>query len=512
MGKETKNQDDNDSCSDDFCKYEENRGECNCSKCITREEKRKRKRERRNKQIEKILKESRNKRKRKRNLLEDNSIDDNKNNYTENRNNKNKRRKKNSSNTRRTRDNKDDNNGKENKRGGGNGSDSKNKSDDRENKINNLKNKFSLFIKGNRLVIMKNPNISSGEGSDGISLSSESSSSIKNPYDREGEYDVIIKRDIKSIDDLIELGKIYDPESDKKYNFDVMRLHSLIEPLTELRNLIGMKKVKQNIVNQIVFYLQKLDKNNNMMHTVIEGSPGVGKTTLGKILAKVYLKMGVVERDYFRVVRRTDLVGKYLGETSIKTQEVIDDVRGGVLFIDEAYSLGNPEKRDSFSKECLDCINCNLSDIKENDGKKNFVMIIAGYKDSLKSSFFSYNRGLERRFPFRYEIDDYKGEELYLIFKKVVDESEWIILPNTIDANFFKTNKDYFKYNGGDVEAFFQVCKIAHARRVFCSPLHEKRKLNKEDIKKGLVMFLLNDDIKKRKDDLDDFKRLSFYM
>ena len=88
----------------------------------------------------------------------------------------------------------------------------------------------------------------------------------------------------------------------------------------------------------------------------------------------------------FKIVKRSDLIGKYLGHTAAKTQKVIDSCKGGVLFIDEAYSLGNPEGRDSFSKECIDTINQNLT-----ENKANLLCIIAGYKDALDKCFFAYN-------------------------------------------------------------------------------------------------------------------------
>jgi len=95
---------------------------------------------------------------------------------------------------------------------------------------------------------------------------------------------------------------------------------------------------------------------------------------------------------------------------------MIDAAKGGVLFIDEVYSLGNAEKRDSFSKECIDTINENLT-----TKKTDFICIIAGYKEDIKDCFFAYNAGLERRFPIRFHIDEYNASELFSIFKKKVD-------------------------------------------------------------------------------------------
>jgi SpoVK/Ycf46/Vps4 family AAA+-type ATPase len=175
-----------------------------------------------------------------------------------------------------------------------------------------------------------------------------------------------------------------------------------------------MRSVKDNIINQIVFFLQGLNNEdpdkNDMMHTVITGPPGVGKTELGKILGKVYKAMGILSSDKMKIVSRSDLVGKYLGHTAKKTQEVIDECKGGIMFIDEAYSLGNKEGRDSFAKECIDTINQNLTE------RRDFLCIIAGYRDALDDCFFSYNEGLKRRFSFRYDIEAYDANELKHIF------------------------------------------------------------------------------------------------
>lgn len=229
------------------------------------------------------------------------------------------------------------------------------------------------------------------------------------------------------------------------------------------------------------------------MHTVIEGSPGCGKTELGKILAKIYLALDLVYNDYFRVVKRGDLIAEYLGQTAIKTQKVLDKARGGVLFLDEAYSLGNPELRDSYSKECIDTINQHLTEAKD-----KFILIIAGYKESLKDSFFAVNPGLERRFPFRYEVDEYDGGDLFLIFKKMVGDDGWeLSLVDPILPNFFEINRKEFKFNGGDIETLLQMTKIAHARRVFTEDMTYKKKLTGADLNEGFKMFKENGTEKK---------------
>jgi len=306
-----------------------------------------------------------------------------------------------------------------------------------------------------------------------------------------------INKEIKTIDDLIELGEMYDPKVKVKYNIDLKKLSKLVTPLNNLKKMIGLDNIKQNIVGHITYYLANLeDTSSDMMHTVITGPPGVGKTELGKILGDIYYNLGVLQGNKkrkrfsakddsytFKIIKRSDLIGKYLGHTAIKTQEVIDSCDGGVLFIDEAYSLGNPEGRDSFSKECIDTINQNLT-----EKKTNFLCIIAGYKDALDKCFFSYNEGLSRRFTFRYNIEKYTTDELKLIFYKMVNNLGWEVKLDNLDTSFFKENYSSFTNMAGDIETLLFNCKIAHGKRVFCKP-KEKKKITITDIKEGFKIF-----------------------
>ena len=177
---------------------------------------------------------------------------------------------------------------------------------------------------------------------------------------------------------------------------------------------------------------------------------------------------------------RADLIAGYLGQTAIKTKEAMENQLGGVLFIDEAYALGNNEKRDSFAKECIDTLCEGLS-----NHKNNLMVIIAGYEKELEECFFNYNDGLNSRFTWRFHIDDYTPEELKLIFEKKVKDADWTLKKN-IKTSWFEKNKDYFKFFGRDMETLFAKTKIAHSRRVFCKNEKEKTILTKEDLDKGL--------------------------
>ena len=309
-----------------------------------------------------------------------------------------------------------------------------------------------------------------------------------------------INKEIKSLDDLIELGKIYDPEKKVRYNIDLEKLSNLITPLEKLKSMIGLDNIKESIVGHITYFLANLEEETqDMMHTVITGPPGVGKTQLGQILGDIYYNLGILKGNKnkkrnrnskikdngytFKIIKRSDLIGKYLGHTAVKTQKVIDSCEGGVLFIDEAYSLGNSDGRDSFSKECIDTLNQNLT-----EKKSNFLCIIAGYKDALEDCFFSYNEGLSRRFTFRYDIEKYSPEELKLIFYEMVKKLGWKINENDIKTKFFKDNYSNFKNMAGDMETLLFNCKISHGKRVFCKP-KLKKIITLEDLKNGFKQF-----------------------
>lgn len=290
--------------------------------------------------------------------------------------------------------------------------------------------------------------------------------------------------EIKTLNDLIEIAENIDIYVNIPIN-NKNRLVELLPTLYKLKNMIGLSKIKDQIVHQIVYYIQKFnDTNQDMLHTCIEGEPGCGKTTLGKILGEIYCKLGILSTNKFIIAKRTDLIAGYLGQTAIKTQKVLDEAKGGVLFIDEAYSLGNEENRDSFSKECIDTINRFLT-----ENKQDFVCIIAGYKNSLKDCFFSVNPGLDRRFPWRYTIDPYSSTELLEIFKHQVKINGYLLEDDSISSLFFDENKNFFAHAGGDTEIFFNKCKIYHSNRVFFLPRRYRKIFNKIDISNACKVF-----------------------
>jgi SpoVK/Ycf46/Vps4 family AAA+-type ATPase len=323
----------------------------------------------------------------------------------------------------------------------------------------------------------------------------------------------------------------YPDDKEVEYNINMHALHKIKAPLEDLNSMIGLQNLKENIVDQILFYIQNLHKapndlhkapndlhkapndlhksntlTNDFMHTVIYGPPGTGKTEIAKIIGSIFSKLGILLKGTFKKVTRSDLVAGYLGQTALKTKDVIKESLGGVLFIDEAYSLGNQEKRDSFSKECIDTLCEALSDHKD-----NLMVIIAGYETDLNECFFKYNQGLESRFTWRLKIDDYNAVELHNIFIKKITDSGWSIdnTSQNVNVKWFEKNKALFKYYGRDIETLFAKTKIAHSRRVFCLDENVKRKLTITDIDKGLEIYLKNG---QKKNEDEHIKKSLSYM
>jgi stage V sporulation protein K len=267
------------------------------------------------------------------------------------------------------------------------------------------------------------------------------------------------------------------------YNSDYERLGNCIKPLKKLNNLVGMEDLKKNISSQVLFYCQKLN-SNEMMHTCLTGPPGVGKTTVGKILAELYCSLGYLETENFRVVTSADLIAGYTGQTALKTRKVLRESLGGVLFLDEAYSINTGAEDPGFSKECADTINAFLT-----ENTSNFIMIISGYQQDLDRYFFTLNQGLRRRFPWVYNINNYTPNDLTEIFFNQVVESDWDF---SDDFNFeelsniINTNKDLFTDNGGSTQILFDKVKIKHSHRVFGLKRKYKMKLNISDVLLGI--------------------------
>jgi SpoVK/Ycf46/Vps4 family AAA+-type ATPase len=308
-----------------------------------------------------------------------------------------------------------------------------------------------------------------------------------------------IEAEVDDLADLINIGKKvgteFKLEPHIEYNIDLAMIRDLLPEMEDMNNMIGQQEFKRQVVILILYYSMRLNrKNDDLLHTAIYGEPGTGKTEFAQKLAKIYLKMGVLKNGIFKKVRRGDLIAGYLGQTSLKTAEVLKSVRGGVLFIDEAYSIGNSsgkETQDSYSKECLDLINQSLTEMRDDDAKY-FILMIAGYKDELKRNFFGMNDGLERRFSIHFTMESYAPQEMVQIFIKKSLDGGWLVDEGAITDELIKEHSSHFKHHGGDMELLFVKCKIAHSKNLLAGKSKTKRCISEADVKDGLKLFIKN--------------------
>lgn len=188
---------------------------------------------------------------------------------------------------------------------------------------------------------------------------------------------------------------------------------TLQELLDELDALVGLEKVKNKVQDLIVYQkVQKMRREKNLhstkntLHLAFTGNPGTGKTTVARIVGRIYKKIGLLSKGHFVEVSRTDLIAGYQGQTALKVKKVIEEAKGGVLFIDEAYSITENDHSDSYGRECLTELTKALEDYRE-----DLVVIVAGYTEPM-NKFFESNPGLKSRFNTFIEFDDYSPSEL----------------------------------------------------------------------------------------------------
>ncbi|MBR3817934.1 MAG: AAA family ATPase [Clostridia bacterium] len=247
---------------------------------------------------------------------------------------------------------------------------------------------------------------------------------------------------------------------------------SLDEYKKELDSLIGLDAVKNEIDDLTnLIRIQRLRKERGYanvetsQHLVFTGNPGTGKTTVARLVGKIYHALGYLSKGHFVEVDRSGLVAGYVGQTAIKTQEVIKSALGGVLFIDEAYALAVENIENDFGKEAIETI---LKAMEDN--RDDFVVIVAGY-DELMHKFINSNPGLKSRFNKYIHFPDYTGNEMYGIFKSLLDKNEYSIAKNADVAiksilNQVYDSRDNNFGNGRTVRNYFEQLIEAHASRI----------------------------------------------
>jgi SpoVK/Ycf46/Vps4 family AAA+-type ATPase len=226
-----------------------------------------------------------------------------------------------------------------------------------------------------------------------------------------------------------DVQQIFEPHARRVANIPVDEA-LLKESLDELNALVGMANVKNEVheLVKLVRFYKEIGKdvlNRFSLHTVFTGNPGTGKTTVARIIGKIYKALGILERGSLVEGDRQLMVAGFVGQTAIKTADVIEKARGGVLFIDEAYSLTQGGAGD-FGKEAIETLLKRMEDLRG-----ELVVIVAGYPDNMRH-FLESNPGLKSRFDRKMEFPDYTAEELLLIAQEMLKADEIEMEPDAV--------------------------------------------------------------------------------
>ncbi|SFK28814.1 stage V sporulation protein K [Halobacillus dabanensis] len=247
-------------------------------------------------------------------------------------------------------------------------------------------------------------------------------------------------------------------------------------------SIIGMESLKKTLkeIYAQVFISQKrvdagLKANHQVLHMVFKGNPGTGKTTVARMVATLFREVNVLEKGHFIEADRSDLVGEYIGHTARKTKELIHKALGGVLFIDEAYSLARGGEKD-FGKEAIDTLVKCMEDHHD-----ELIVILAGYPDEMED-FLTINPGLASRFPLQLSFPDYDANELLQIAFGMIEDREYC-LTREAERRLYQhltsvcaRKIDNFS-NARYVRNLIEEAIRKHACRVISSPAFKKKML-----------------------------------
>ncbi len=264
---------------------------------------------------------------------------------------------------------------------------------------------------------------------------------------------------------------------------------TLEELLADLDEFVGLESIKRGLRN-LIDYVEFNRKRKEMglkgesvvnLHSVFVGNPGTGKTTIARMLGKILKAIGVLPQGHIVEVDRAALVGEYIGQTAQKTEQAIREALGGVLFIDEAYTLYKKEGGKDFGREAIDILLKRMEDLKG-----QFVVIAAGYPEEMED-FLSANPGLKSRFSYTFVFEDYTPDEMLEIFARMMKKDEYEITEDALEYLRKKfidlyRNRDRNFGNARDVGKIFLTAKIRLGKRLLIAE-KEGKELSKKDYK-----------------------------
>ncbi len=354
----------------------------------------------------------------------------------------------------------------------------------------------------------------------------------------EGRIEVLLENNLilKHVFQIAD-SEIVDIRSDKIYNNENLnklitqqpkKIEHLNQTLTgniplsslfeEIDNYVGLKNIKQSL-KDFITYLNFINERKKQgveteegfsANCIFIGNPGTGKTSVARLLGKFFKSIGILENGHVVEVDRAQLVGEYIGETAVKTEKVISQALGGILFIDEAYTLKREKNGQDFGQEAIDIILKRMEDYKN-----KFFVIAAGYPD-LMQNFLESNPGLKSRFTHFFTFEDYNENELTKIFKifaykekyTVSKETEKFLTGKLANINF---GKEKSFGNARFIRNLFEQSKIELSKRYQILEENEKdfsslNTLTKTDIQSAFYLI----ENRSNTDSLD--KRIDKYL
>ena len=278
----------------------------------------------------------------------------------------------------------------------------------------------------------------------------------------------------------------------KEEGLDVQPEETFEQLMEELNSLVGLQSVKQDLTNLInLVKIRKLRESRGMkqpditLHLVFSGNPGTGKTTVARLLAKIYKNLGVVSQGQLIEVDRSNLVAGYIGQTAVQTAEIVESAIGGILFIDEAYTLVKGGDEKDFGQEAIDTL---LKMMEDN--RDDLIVIVAGYTDKMEE-FVNSNPGLKSRFNKYIFFNDYSGKELTKIYNSMAKKQEYVP-----DKEAAKCIEEYLTKRAKAHEENFANAREARNYLERCIERQATRIVEIEDISDDDLKTLRVEDVK----------------